>query len=520
MLKVCQLASRQNPTVHIRVGLATNHLFSLPRQDNHVTISTRFMSTEVVQESLKRFKDIPGPTRYPLLGTALDLVKGGGATKLQDIHKKNFKQFGPIYREVIPGIPGRVMVNVAHPEAVETVYRSEGLYPERPGFDLFDVYFKEKKVRPFGIQLQGEDWFHSRNILAPKMMMPKAVEESMGHFSEVANDAMKRMKSIRPPDGQFANIEDEVFRYSMESVAFYAIGKRIGLFANNPDKTVFEFMKAGQDFFQYMAALLLSFPAYRYVSTPTWKGFRSSLDKIRHFGQVYVDQMMEELKNSPSTREKYGASLLEYLLEKGDMEPDEISTACIFQLLGGVDTTGYSIVWVMYHLAKNTEAQEKLHEELSTVLKSDEPTPQALQKMPFLKACVKESQRLRPLATLIPRCLKKDVDLLGYHIPKNTWINVHNYGMGCSEEFFKEPEKYIPERWLRQTRDAIHPYAFLPFGHGPRQCVGRRVAELEMYIFLIKLVQSFKMEHPGETGMIFKVGIYPEKRMKFRVEER
>ena len=92
--------------------------------------------------------------------------------------------------------------------------------------------------------------------------------------------------------------------------------------------------------------------------------------------------------------------------------------------------------------------------------------------------------------------------------------------MACSEQFFKEPEKYIPQRWLRETGDKINPYSFLPFGHGPRQCIGRRVAELEMYIYIIKLLQTFKLEHHGETGMIFKVGIYPEKRMNFQIEER
>lgn len=516
MFKLCHLISRKNIYLPYRVTVQTGEFFCTYYRGAHT--DSRTLNAELGKESLKTLQDIPGPTRYPLLGTALDLLKGGGPTKYPDIFKKNFERFGPIYREVIPGIPGRIMVNVAHPNAIEEVYRSEGLYPERPGFDLFEVYFREKKIRPFGIQLQGEEWFHSRQILAPKMMIPKAVEESLSHFNDVANDSMKRMKALLPADGHFPNIEDEVFRYSMESVAYYAIGLRIGLFSENPDARVFTFMRAGQEFFQHLAALLLSFPAYRYVTTPTWKGFCSSLDTIRSIGQIYVDKQLAELESDSVNKER-GASLLEYLLDK-DLKPDEIATACIFQLLGGVDTTGYSIVWVMYHLAKNPDVQEQLYEELHTVLKDNEPTPQALKNLPFLKACVKESQRLCPLATLIPRTLKKDVELLGYHIPKNTWINVHNFGMGCSEEFFKDPEKYVPQRWLRKTEDKIHPYAFLPFGHGPRQCIGRRVAELEMYIYLIKLVLSFKMEHHGDTGMMFKVGIYPDKRMNFRLEER
>ena len=339
-----------------RIAVRTTNSLYAHAFNRSVRTSSKTLNVGISNTSPKLLQEIPGPTRYPVLGTAVDLLKSGGPTKYVDNYKKNFKLYGPIYREFVPGIPGRIMVNVAHPEAVEKVYRSEGPHPERVGFDLFEVYFREKKIRPFGIQLQGEEWFNSRQKLAPKMMMPKAVEQSMEDFNDVANDAMKRMKALRPANGHFPNIEDEVFRYSMESVALYAIGVRIGLFSDNADEKIFKFMNAGKMFFDQLANLLFSFPAYRYISTPTWKKFRSSLDTIRSIGRTFVDSRLAELKNSPGEK---GPSLLDYLLDK-NLDPDEISIACIFQLLGGVDTTGYSIVWVMYHLAKNPEAQEQL----------------------------------------------------------------------------------------------------------------------------------------------------------------
>ena len=151
----------------------------------------------------------------------------------------------------------------------------------------------------------------------------------------------------------------------------------------------------------------------------------------------------------------------------------------------GIDSTASTAAFLVHHLAANPEKQEKLYEEICTVIgptgKMDE---KALGKMRYLKACQTESQRMNPAFFGTSRRLQvlnliqyyiqwnpqTDTVIGGYEIPKGSIVVRVGHSMSNSPENFSDPEQFLPERWLRDSdqRHTAHSFANLPWGHGAR----------------------------------------------------
>lgn len=179
----------------------------------------------------------------------------------------------------------------------------------------------------------------------------------------------------------------------------------------------------------------------------------------------------------------------------------------------------------MYQLAKNPEVQEKLYAEIKKELPNQDSKLdlKALDRMPYLKATVKEALRTNPPAGGMARILKEPLELDGYQMPGNVVYVFCHYLMGMSERYVDNPKVFMPERWLRsnEASNPIHPFLILPFGHGPRMCVGKRFAEQEISIFLAKIIQHFTVEwHHPDLGMVTETITKPDSPLRFRFVDR
>lgn len=133
------------------------------------------------------------------------------------------------------------------------------------------------------------------------------------------------------------------------------------------------------------------------------------------------------------------------------------------------------------------------------------------------------------------RNLQSDAVIAGYHVPKGTHVIFPHLVVSNSEQYFPEPHRFIPERWIKRSEteasgDAplcphagqkIHPFVSLPFGYGRRMCVGRRFAENELHILVAKLVRRYQIEY-NYAPITYKVNptYIPEQPLKFKLSER
>lgn len=182
----------------------------------------------------------------------------------------------------------------------------------------------------------------------------------------------------------------------------------------------------------------------------------------------------------------------------------------------------------MYCLAKNPDKQQKLRDELISVMKNKNTplTGDIMKNMPYLRAVIKEGLRLFPPAMVNMRRTSENLVIKGFQVPKNVDIMMGFLQMYKDESYFGRPNEFIPERWLRRKDENVcpqslkqsHPFSYLPFGYGARFCVGKRVAEMELEVFLSRLISSYKIEwHHADLGVKATLVVIPEGDLKFRM---
>jgi cytochrome P450 len=162
-------------------------------------------------------------------------------------------------------------------------------------------------------------------------------------------------------------------------------------------------------------------------------------------------------------------------------------------LFEGHDTTAAGLAWTLYCLAAHPEWQKKARDEVDAVLgpDRDEPTwDEAKSRFEVLESIVKESLRLYPPVPFIVRNSDIDLNLKGYHIPKDTELMLQIYHMHRRADYWKDPESFRPERF--QEDGIKHPFAFIPFSAGHRSCIGQVFAMLEEKTILVTLLKKFE----------------------------
>lgn len=173
-------------------------------------------------------------------------------------------------------------------------------------------------------------------------------------------------------------------------------------------------------------------------------------------------------------------------------------------------------------LAKNPAKQEILRDEIRRVLPQKDGAfiADPLTHAPYLRACLKESLRVYPVAIGNMRVPQNDLVLSGYQVPKGSYVSMIFAPLQSDERYYSRPLEFLPERWLRsntevdesqksaeectQSIKASSPFVYLPFGFGPRVCLGRRISELEVGLGIARLVRNFKIEFNYPTENAFK----------------
>ena len=168
-------------------------------------------------------------------------------------------------------------------------------------------------------------------------------------------------------------------------------------------------------------------------------------------------------------------------------------------LLAAVDTTSHTAAWALHSLASNRDIQAAIREEIQLrgegVVNSD-----SVKRLPYLGGFIKEVMRLYPVAPFLTRLATQSFSLEESEIPAGTILLISLYVMGRDETIFCQPDTVLPQRWLREANTEAEAeqrrrkaFANLPFGHGARGCIGRRIAELELQLLVARVCQSWSL---------------------------
>ncbi|XP_078521131.1 cytochrome P450 3A21-like [Lissotriton helveticus] len=207
------------------------------------------------------------------------------------------------------------------------------------------------------------------------------------------------------------------------------------------------------------------------------------------FLQLMVDSQTENIPASDGINHGYKA-----------LTDSEIMAQAMIFILAGYETTSTTLSFLSYNLATHPDVQRKLQQEIDTLLPNKAPpTYDALMQMEYLEMAINETLRMYPSAGRLERVCKKTVEVNGVTIPKGVVVLIPLYPLHRDPEYWPEPDKFNPDRFSKENKDTQEPYTFLPFGSGPRNCIGMRFALLNVKVGIVSLLQNFSFQICKET---------------------
>jgi cytochrome P450 len=255
------------------------------------------------------------------------------------------------------------------------------------------------------------------------------------------------------------------------------------------------------------------------IPTPSNLRYRWAIQRL--------DQLIQEVITQHRATNHDSGDLLSMLLQARDedgkqMDDRQLRDELVTLFIAGRETTAQTLVWAWYLLSQYPDVETRLLEELHSVLGGRAPTIEDLPSLRYTEMVIKETLRLYPVNWLLARETVRDIEMGGYHIPVNRQVWATQWIVHYNPHYYESPHMFKPERWERETEKNLPKYAYLPFGAGPRVCIGNTFATTELILLLATIAQKFKLELVMGQRVVadLQATISPKYGMKMILRER
>ncbi|MBV9436261.1 MAG: cytochrome P450 [Acidobacteria bacterium] len=376
-------------------------------------------------------------------------------------------------------------------------------------------FVKERTVQRMKM-LVGEGLITSEDPFHRKQRMLAQPAFYRQRIAAYADDIVNKAAAFRDrwSDGRQLDISLEMMHLTLDVIAKTLFDSDVAAEVEEISREVNAIMRLYN--FLVLVPLAEVLQNYPLPGMRRFRRARSRLDAI-------VYRMIEEHRRDS----RHGADLLSMLLsaryEDGSAMPDrQVRDEVMTIFLAGYETIANALTWTWYLLSQNSAAEEKLHDELATVLAGRQPTYDDLPKLSYTEMVLAESMRLYPPAWAMGRFALDDFRLGPYFLPKNTTVFTCQYVMHRDPRYFPDPERFDPERWRPEAKARRPRFSYFPFGGGARQCIGESFAWMEGVLILATLAQSWRLRlvsgHRVEPQPL--ITLRPKYGMKMTLEAR
>lgn len=350
---------------------------------------------------------------------------------------------------------------------------------------------------------------HQRKLMAPPFQ-PR-------HIASYADTVGRYAEQIQQtwPDGSRIDINQQMTNLTMSIIVKALFDADV--FTETDELS--EAMTAVTEYFSHMASTILPLPYH--WPLPRNRRTRKAVQVLRNRIGRFIDQR----RNSPTERNDILSILLQARDEAGQpMSDEQVMAECLTLFVAGHETTAAALSWTWCLLCQHPESYQKAQQEVDSILQGRTPTSADLAQLPYCLQVFKEAMRLYPPAYIMARQALHDVEIDGYHVPKGGIVLLAPYALHRREDSFPEPEKFDPERFTPPREKLLPRYAYLPFGAGPRICLGLYFAMMEGPLVLATIAQrvSFSLV-PGqiiEPDPIHYLALRPAHSVTLTVKKR
>jgi len=240
------------------------------------------------------------------------------------------------------------------------------------------------------------------------------------------------------------------------------------------------------------------------VGAPRWTPFPGIYR--RHRNRKRLHAMLESLILEARRTPGHGNDLLTHLMTATDpetgrsMDPIDVRNNLLTFITAGHETTALALTWTFYLLSLHPEIEQRVKGEIAAVTGGGPVRPEHIEALGFTNQVIQEAMRLYPPAALIVRAARRDVVLDGEQIRAGSTVYIPVYAVHRHEKLWSDPDRFDPSRFEPEAAKARDRCSYLPFGAGPRICVGQGFAQMEAAAVLATLLRSFQLElRPGYT---------------------
>jgi len=463
---------------------------------------------------------------YPLLGTLLSSFRN----PMSDLDVINIKKFGDTYGAYVGRKPELITADLDVIKAI--TIKDFNHFVDRRNLVLAG---KSKIAKYFLTVIEGDEWKAHRSVLTPTFTSGKL--RQMGALMEECTHQLNQLvrKSIEDGHSEM-DMKEKCGSYTMNVISSCCFGYKID--SQNPDDPFLLYAKQvfSQSFsikglialmmpkvFEYFEISIFPEKAFEYFEKIVNQvvGMRKEDKKKRR--NDFLDLLLDAEKDGFADEAKSGENDLEHydiaseLKDDGNTENGKkekvlnseavVAHSTLF-LLAGYETTAATISFVLYYMALNPECQDKLVQEINeTIQKHEKLSYDTVGEMLYLDKVVSETLRINPPAIRTERRCTKPYILNGIEIKQDMIIGIPIYGIHHDERYYPNPNKFDPERFSPENKAQRNPMAYIPFGVGPRNCVGMRFALIEAKMAIANFLREFQVSPCSKTEIPLKMQI-------------
>jgi len=398
--------------------------------------------------------------------------------------KRNFDHYGDIFS--LKFLKRKVIIT-QRPEIAQRI-----LQANHRGYIKATAYRKLKLLLGEGLLTsEGETWLKNRRLVQPAFH-----KNSISSLIKVMHDATEQMLyrwQYFYAGGRPFQVERELSECTLAIACEAFLGHKL-------DKGGSIVSEELPDLLQFMINRMLNPAALPiWMPLPAHKKFMKSKNRI----EGLIRSILFEKRHVAGQEPVF--DLLSMLIQATDdttgkgMSTEHLIDEMLTFFLAGHETSAMGMTWLFYYLAKNPAVEQHVRDEIAKVVKSDRVTVQEVGELTYTNKVIHEVLRLKPPIWTIAREAKTADTIGDYDIEKGESIVINSYWMHRHPEFWGNAEGFNPNRFMGSTTNTIHKSAYLPFGAGPRICIGNHFAIMEMTVILVQVLKRFRIKLTQEN---------------------
>uniref|UniRef100_A0A1A9UXF2 Cytochrome P450 n=1 Tax=Glossina austeni TaxID=7395 RepID=A0A1A9UXF2_GLOAU len=461
---------------------------------------------------------IPGPSSLPFLGNAIELNVDHDVSLHHGVVRFRYCDSAALpfefcvywhNKSIYSNLP-KTMLHTLQPlirfSSRTPVLNSQKFIDKSRDYDYLQPWLGTGLLTSF-----GRKWHSRRKILTPAFHF-KILDDFIDVFNEQSFILTRKLE--REVGSEAFNVFPYVTLCTLDIVCETAMGRSICAQSNSESEYVKAVYGIGEIVQNRQAKVWLHFDTI-FRLTRDFKRHRNYINTLHGFSNKVIRERKAELSDNAfnnntisnvtdgyddlgkKKRLAFLDLLIQYSKNGAKLSNDDIREEVDTFMFEGHDTTSAAISWTLFLLGCHPEYQERVVEELEAIFGDDRETPATMKNlldMRYLECCIKDALRLFPSVPMMGRSIGEDVQIGEYLVPAGTTALIMTYMLHRNPRVFPKPEQFNPDNFLPENCIGRHPFAYIPFSAGPRNCIGQKFAILEEKAVISTVLRKFKIE--------------------------